>query len=169
MEPTVDQVEVREVAVADVVPLRARVLRAGRPVADAQLEGDDDPGTVALAAFHGGTDGAPARTGEDGPVGTATLMDQPCPWRPGVPAVRLRAMATDEAVRGQGIGALVLAAAVARARVTGADLLWCLARTGARSFYDRAGFTVDGDVFDVPGIGPHVRMQLELRTTSSPG
>lgn len=159
--------EVRQVGVQEVVPLRARVLRAGRPVSDARLDGDDDPGTVVLAAYDPHVDAADSA----GPVGTATLMDQPCPWRPGVRAVRLRAMATEEAVRGQGIGALVLAAAVTRARVMGADVLWCLARTGARSFYDRAGFTVDGDEFDVPGIGPHVRMDLDLdlRTTPGPG
>lgn len=153
-------IDVRVVPVAEVMSLRARVLRAGRPLADAQLEGDDDPGTVVLAAYTGS---------QDGPVSTATLMDQPCPWRPGLPAVRLRAMATDGSVRGQGIGALVLAAAVGRARVSGADVLWCLARTGARSFYDRAGFTVDGGEFDVPGIGPHLRMDLDLRATPSPG
>lgn len=153
-------IQVRVVPVAEVVPLRARVLRAGLPESEARLDGDDRPGTVAFAAVTAGT---------EVPVGTGTLMDQPCPWRPGVPAARLRAMATDEVVRGQGIGALVLAAAVDAARGSGADVLWCLARTGARSFYDRAGFTVDGDEFDVPGIGPHLRMELDLRATSSPG
>lgn len=164
----VDGIQVRVVPVAEVVPLRARVLRAGRPDS-ARLDGDDDPGTVAFAAFTASADEAVSTASGDGPVGTATLMDQPCPWRPGVRAVRLRAMATEETLRGQGIGALVLAAAVGRARATGADVLWCLARTGARSFYDRAGFAVDGEQFDVPGIGPHLRMELNLRATSSPG
>lgn len=153
-------IQVRAVPVDEVVPLRARVLRAGLPKSSARLEGDDDPGTVAFGAFAAAA---------DRPVGTATLMNQPCPWRPGVPAVRLRAMATEEALRGQGIGALVMAAAVGGARDTGADVLWCLARTGARSFYDRAGLTVHGEEFDVPGIGPHLRMQLDLRATPSPG
>jgi len=146
-----------------VVPLRARVLRAGRPVSDARLDGDDDPGTVVLAAYDARVDAAAS----GGPVSTATLMDQPCPWRPGVSAVRLRAMATDAGVRGQGIGALVLAAAVGSARGAGAEVLWCLARMGARTFYDRAGFTVDGGQFDVPGIGPHLRMELDLRAAPS--
>ena len=150
MESTI---EVRAVAVADVLALRHRVLRVGLPPETAVLDGDSDPGTVALAAFVPDL---------PGPVSTATLMDQPCPWRPGVPARRLRAMATDAAVQGRGVGSAVVAAAADRARADGAELVWCNARVAAAAFYARAGFAVDGEVFDTPDFGPHLRMALEL-------
>jgi len=40
----------------------------------------------------------------------------------------------------------------------GGTLVWCNARVPARRFYERAGFTVHGDEWDEPGIGPHVAM-----------
>lgn len=139
--------------VDDVLDLRARVLRAGRAPAAARLDGDEDPGTVAFAAR------GPA--GE--PVATATLMDQPCPWRPAARALRLRAMATDPAVRGTGVGAAVLVTATKHARDAGVELLWCHARVSAAGFYARAGWVVDGGEFDVAGIGAHVHLELDLR------
>jgi GNAT superfamily N-acetyltransferase len=148
-----DGIAVRQVPVADVLDLRWRVLRPGRPRKSAGVDGDDDPTTIALAAW---VDDIAE------PISTATLVIQPCPWRPGVPARRLRAMATEGTVRGRGVGAVVLAEAIARARAGGAAVLWCHARVAAQSFYTRAGFTVTGEVFDVPLVGPHVQMALDL-------
>ncbi|MDZ4199829.1 MAG: GNAT family N-acetyltransferase, partial [Kiritimatiellia bacterium] len=36
--------------------------------------------------------------------------------------------------------------------------LWCNARLGAIPFYERLGWRRESDVFDIPGVGPHVRM-----------
>jgi len=156
-------VAVRRVDVAVVLDLRDRVLRAGRPRESARLDGDDDPATIVLAGWL-----ATSRAGA-GPVSTATVMAQPCPWRPGVPARRLRAMATDPAARGLGAGAAVLAEAVQLARAGGAELLWCHARQAAVAFYARADFVVHGPVFDVAGIGPHSCMHLDLAPDDQPG
>jgi predicted GNAT family N-acyltransferase len=38
--------------------------------------------------------------------------------------------------------------------------VWCNARTPARSLYERAGFTVASDEFELPEIGPHLVMEL---------
>jgi len=160
-DPAGPGVAVRRVDVAAVLDLRHRVLRAGRPRESARLDGDDDPGTVVLAGW--------LTTSGAGPVSTATVMVQPCPWRPGVPARRLRAMATDPAARGLGAGAAVLAEAVRVARAGGAELLWCHARQAAVSFYARAGFAVHGPEFDVAGIGPHSCMHLDLAPDDQPG
>jgi hypothetical protein len=40
--------------------------------------------------------------------------------------------------------------------------VWCNARTPARGFYERAGFAVEGEEFELPEIGPHVLMTLAL-------
>jgi GNAT superfamily N-acetyltransferase len=37
----------------------------------------------------------------------------------------------------------------------GPRLLWCNARLGAVGFYERLGWTVVSDVFDIPTVGPH--------------
>jgi predicted GNAT family N-acyltransferase len=35
-------------------------------------------------------------------------------------------------------------------------------RTPARSLYEQAGFRVSSEEFELPGIGPHVLMELDI-------
>ncbi|MCA1689424.1 MAG: GNAT family N-acetyltransferase [Actinobacteria bacterium] len=81
-------------------------------------------------------------------------------------AWRVRGMATVPLARGRGLGGAVLAELVRHATARGAARVWCNARTPARSVYERAGFRVVSDEFDLPHIGPHVLM--ELRPGSEP-
>ncbi len=99
---------------------------------------------------------------EDGTVvGTAVLWREAPPWARGDDAAwRLRGMATAEDKRRRGIGAEMLAAVLEHVERHGGGLLWCSARTSARSFYERAGFVSRGDVWDEPDLGPHVMMEL---------
>ncbi len=147
-------IQVVQVPVADVVDLRARVLRAGRPRESAAFEGDYDPATVALAVFA-----------DDvcGPAATTTLLVQACPWLPDLAATRLRGMATDPVARRRGLGAALVAEAIARSRAAGAAVLWCHARLGAAGLYRSAGFEVAGPPFEVEGIGPHLHMHHRLQ------
>ena len=73
-------------------------------------------------------------------------------------------MATAEGLRGVGIGARLLAAALDHIAAEGGDLVWCNARTPARRFYERAGFVARGDEWVDPEIGPHIAMWRELRS-----
>jgi ribosomal protein S18 acetylase RimI-like enzyme len=75
---------------------------------------------------------------------------------------RVRGMATDPASRGRGFGTAVLAALLEHARAEQARSVWCTVRTPARSLYERAGFRVVSDEFEIPDIGPHFVMELVL-------
>ncbi|HEX7134888.1 MAG TPA: GNAT family N-acetyltransferase [Iamia sp.] len=100
---------------------------------------------------------------DDAPLTTVTMVPVPCPWRPDDrPAWQLRGMATDDTVRGQGVGRRALDAAVAHVRADGAVLVWCNARDVALSFYERAGFVVEGDGFVTERGIPHHPMALDL-------
>ncbi len=121
-------------------PLRNAVLRPGQPLDADHWPGLDDPDAATFAVF------AP-----DDPhlaVTTVTVRPEPCPWRPAEPAPwRLRGMATLDTWRGRGVGRVALDAAVAHARAEGGSTLWCNARVVALSFYERAGFVIEGDEF----------------------
>jgi GNAT superfamily N-acetyltransferase len=144
--------DVRLVPAEATQALRHRVLRPGQPVATVRWPGHDDP-AAATYALH--LDGEP--------VATVTVRPEPCPWRPDEPAPwRLRGMATDDGRQGQGLGRLVLDAAVAHVRAAGATVVWCNARVAARTFYERAGFAVEGPTFPIDGAGPHHPMALAL-------
>jgi predicted GNAT family N-acyltransferase len=143
-----DRYRIERVPAELTYPLRVQVLRPGQP-SRVVLSGDEDPMTGSFAALT--TDGDV--------VGTAIVRPEPCPWRPEqAGAWRLRGMATAEELRGRGIGALVLRAAIAHVVLEGGQLIWCNARAAARTFYERAGFLVEGDEYIDPEIGPHVTM-----------
>jgi len=84
------------------------------------------------------------------------------PDEPGVAAVQLRGMATAAEAQRSGLGRALVLGCVAFARKKGARLLWCNARTYAAGFYSKLGFEIVGKEFDIPDVGPHYRMKLQL-------
>ena len=134
---------VEAVPAAVVRPLRMAVLRPGQPAESAVYPDDDGPDTVHLAAMVAGR-----------VVATASLSRENG-WR-------LRGMATDPSVRGQGYGRAVLRAALQEVARRGGSEVWCNARMAAVGFYRREGFEVVSEEFDVAGIGPHVVMTRQL-------
>lgn len=119
--------------------LRARVLRPGQPKERSHFPGDDAPGAVHLGAFDGG-----GRL-----VGIASVMEEN--------GLRLRGMAVENDWRGRGVGTVLVRQvhAIASER---RQPLWCNARAAAVGFYEKLGWAVEGEQFDLPDIGPHFRM-----------
>ncbi len=133
---------VRRAEAGEVVDLRAKVLRAGRPREDAVWDGDVEPETRHWVAEHDGRI-----------VAIATVLKRPTPdGRPGT--WQLRGMATDPDLQGTGVGRRLLQAVE---REVG-EGLWCNARTTALPFYEKAGWKTVSETFDVAGVGPHRRM-----------
>ncbi len=71
-------------------------------------------------------------------------------------------MATAPEVRGKGYGASALRFGMRLARDRGAGLVWCNARSGAVWFYEHLGFVKTSEEFEIPPIGPHYVMEIEL-------
>jgi ribosomal protein S18 acetylase RimI-like enzyme len=139
---------------ADAVrPLRLAVLRPHQGPEEVVWPGDDAPGTLHVGA----------RDGHGELVGVATVVAEPHPDDPRPGDWRVRGMATAPGLRDRGIGRALLQALLEHARASGGARVWCTARIGAAGFYDRAGFVAEGDVLDLPGIGPHLVMALPLR------
>lgn len=68
---------------------------------------------------------------------------------------RLRAMATSSNGRGKGYGKLAIDFAIDELKKRNVELLWCDAREIALGFYEKIGFTIIGDYYNVRNIGPH--------------
>jgi ribosomal protein S18 acetylase RimI-like enzyme len=143
-----ESVEIRQVAAAEIYPLRLEVLRPGRPPESAPFAGDNEPTTCHFAAIQNGKI-----------VGVASLFLAAMPEFPGLKAFQLRGMASAAQSRGQGIGRALTRACVEHARKNGVRLLWCNARTSAVGFYLKLGFEVVGQEFEIPDVGPHFRMR----------
>jgi len=137
----------RRATLAEIFALRHAELRPGLPEETARFAADDEPGARHFGAF----------LPEGACVGCASFV--PRPWQ-GAPALQLRGMATRADLVRTGVGrALLRFAEEELAAERGArPLLWCNARVGAVGFYERLGWTVVSDVFDVPTVGPHRAM-----------
>lgn len=132
----------REIPIADTRRLRQAVLRPHQTLEDLATHEPDD--ALAVGAFEGEHLMAVGFVGPDG----------------GPNAWRVRGMATREEARGRGAGSAILAALVQHAVDRGATRVWCNARIRARSLYERAGFRIVSEQFEIPEIGPHYVMEL---------
>jgi uncharacterized protein (TIGR02453 family) len=133
---------VRPVPLAQTRALRQAVLRPY--LSEQELAAHEPPGSVAFGAFDGD---------ELVSVGLVGREGEPGAWR-------VRGMATAPRARGRGAGGAVLGALVRHAGGHGATSVWCNARVPAITLYERAGLRVVSDVFELPDIGPHVRMEM---------
>ena len=133
---------VEEIAAADVADLRSRVLREGAP--HVGFDDDEEPTTLHLGALVDGR-----------VVGVATFALR----ERGV--YQLRGMAVEPALQGTGVGRAVLVEAERRLRALGARQLWANGRDTALGFYERAGWRVEGEGYEVIGL-PHHRVVRDL-------
>ncbi len=131
--------------------LRARVLRDGAPLGEVRFSCDDDPAAIHLAV----------RDDRARPVAVVTAVPAPTSRRPHRAAWQLRGMAVEPALQASGIGSELLDAVVERCRSLGAEVLWAHGRDTALGFYQRRGWSVEGDGYLVVGI-PHHTVVLDL-------
>ena len=144
-------IEIRAVGAPAVRGLRREVLRPGQSDEQLRYPGDDDAASLHLAGFT-----------QERIVAVASVMREGMPGeeRPG--DWRIRGMASAPDVRGHGIGAALLGGCVEHARAEGGTRIWCNARIGARSLYERAGLRSRGERFELPGIGEHCLMAMDI-------
>jgi hypothetical protein len=128
-------------------PLRQQILRPHQSVDELCYSGDDDPLTLHVAAFA-----------DDAMIGTASVYREPPPGVSDPTAWRLRGMAVIETRQGTGIGRRLVDACIEHLRGHGGGWLWCNARVPAAGFYQKLGFAIEGEPFDLPQIGPHCYM-----------
>jgi GNAT superfamily N-acetyltransferase len=79
-------------------------------------------------------------------------------------AVQLRGMAVLDSAQNTGVGKALLDAGIAHARSIGARYVWAKARDSALYFYERCGFSVEGEQFIEPASGvPHHLVVLNVQ------
>jgi GNAT superfamily N-acetyltransferase len=138
-------IRVEPVAVDRIINLRHQVLRQGLPREEAIFEGDRKADALHVGAFDG-----------DRLVGCVTLHAST--WEE-QPAWQLRGMAVAPGYQKSGIGRALLAAVDEHVALNGnQSILWCNARVPAAQFYQKHGWQIVSEVFEIPTAGPHVRM-----------
>lgn len=132
------------------IDLRTRILRPGQPVEICHYAEDNLTTTFHLGAIVTQPDGS-HRIAANGTFIQHVHPQFPTAKNP----YRLRGMATDTEFQGQGFGSTILQQAEMILKSLNCDLLWFNAREKAFHFYERNGYLTIGDMFDIPGAGPH--------------
>jgi RimJ/RimL family protein N-acetyltransferase/predicted GNAT family N-acyltransferase len=145
-------VTVRSISARQTYGPRHRWLRPDEPASACAYPGDTAGTTLHVGAFDGGRQ-----------VGIASIYREPPPQSDEAGAWRLRGMATAPDARHGGHGRALLRACLGHAARGRGGRVWCNARTPARGFYEREGFTAHGEVFDIDPIGPHILMDRPVR------
>lgn len=148
---TIYGITICRVSIDVIIDLRHRLLRAGMPREAAQFPGDEKASTWHVGLFH------PCPPDANAPVvSCASFMLDPYNGEPGW---RLRGMCTETQYQSRGFGGKLLACAEAAImKDSNLRLFWCNARVPALAFYQRHGWKIDSEVFDIPTAGPHRRM-----------
>jgi ribosomal protein S18 acetylase RimI-like enzyme len=129
--------------------IRRIVLRDNKDVS-VVFEGDTDSTTLHTGIFKGDT-----------LLGIATFMKNKHKDLQGA-QYQLRGMAVSESHQSLGLGNSLLAFGLKKISEQGGTLCWCNARTVALSFYKKMEFSIIGEEFIVPEIGPHFVMFKKL-------
>ena len=133
-------------------PLRNLVLWRHKNLLACGIEPD-----IKRSTFHLG-----AVDDDDNILGTATFISEKNENFRDNKQYRLRAMATHPSARGTGLGEKIILESIAKLKRKKVEILWCDARIEATGFYDKMGFSVVGDIYEVPEIGPHKLMYYKI-------
>lgn len=90
---------------------------------------------------------------QDQPIATARLLQNNSVGR----------VAVLKAYRGQGIGRMIMLEIIQQAHQQDRKFLQLSSQVHAISFYEKLGFSIQGDAYDECGI-PHIKMQLVIET-----
>ena len=136
-------VKVRRARSDEVIGVRHRVLRQGRPIETAHLDGDQEPESRHWLAERG-----------DEIVGVVTVIKR-TPPNGSEPHWQLRGMAVLPDLQQGGVGSALMKSLSIEVN----EPMWCNARVPAIPFYEKHGWVAYGEVFDKPPTGPHRRMK----------
>jgi GNAT superfamily N-acetyltransferase len=132
-------------------PLRNTVLRPNKPVESVFLERDNDPETFHLGAIYNSDI---ISVGSFHKANHSNFKE--------LRQYQLRKMATSPQYRKLNAGRKLIEFALEELRKREVELMWCNAREVAIGFYEKLGLKTASDFFEVPGIGPHKLMYIQL-------
>ena len=154
-----NDLEIRQLSAEQVRQMRHTVLRPHQPPEQLVYPKDDIEQTFHLGAYVDGKQ-----------VSIASFLydDHPELRSPGF-QYRIRGMATLPEYRAQGLGTKLIEVGVDIIKenisiVTEGEKrrIWCNARESAFEFYEKCGFEIVGEMFEIEGIGSHKIMWREV-------
>jgi predicted GNAT family N-acyltransferase len=141
------EIKVKKITYLDTFPVRGAVLRQGKPIETCFFLGDDTEETTHFGLFD-----------YEKLIGVASVFKVNNENFEQNNQFQLRGMAILSEYQGLGFGNLLLKEVCKFVATKKAEVLWFNAREKAVNFYQNFGFSVLGNLFDIPGVGAHFVM-----------
>lgn len=145
--------KILRVSHTDTYPIRTQMFVPDHDLKKAKFEGDDDEDlSFHLGAFVDGK-----------LVSVASFFYERNSRFQDLHQYQLRGMATLPEFQNRGLSRELLKMAFPIIKQNFCSLLWCNARTNAKGFYEKVGFSaIDSNVFVIEGIGEHILMSKQI-------
>lgn len=131
--------------------VRQPVLRPGKPIETCHFDGDDLPTTKHFGFFE-----------DDVLLGIASVFEVQNPDFENANQLQLRGMAVVPNQQKKGIGEQLVKRCERHAIQNDYGLIWFNAREIAIGFYQKLGYQISGESFDIAGVGTHYKMFKKL-------
>ncbi|MCH7598203.1 MAG: GNAT family N-acetyltransferase [Myxococcales bacterium] len=145
------KISVRSITLKEIQPLREKWLVASGLIVTDGFEGDARSRTQHLGAIRKGKI-----------LGIVSLFNEPRPAMVEAKAWRLRGLAVNPSVRGEGCGRSLIEGAARHIARSRGNLLWANVPVVSCDFFCALDFEIAGDAFDVHDLDPHHRILLHL-------
>lgn len=144
-------IEIKRISADETRPLREKILRPGQPLDKLIYSGDYNQEAYHVGAFS-----------DNHLIGIASVYLKAKDDEDRIDSWQLRGMAIDHNLRGQNVGKKLLESCMEYIKSQNNYHLWCNARLVAVGFYEKMGFKISSDEFEIPDIGPHYIMEIDL-------
>ncbi len=141
------EIKVKKITYLDTFSVRGAVLRQGKPIETCFFLGDDAEDTTHFGLFE-----------DEKLIGVASVFKVNNENFKQNNQFQLRGMAILSEYQGLGFGNLLLKEVCKFVATKNAEVLWFNAREKAVNFYQNFGFSVLGNLFDIPRVGAHFVM-----------
>jgi GNAT superfamily N-acetyltransferase len=142
---------IKTINASETYSVRQPVLRDGKPIETCMFDGDNLQTTFHLGLYI---------TNEL--VGICSLFKNNHPLIANASQYQLRGMAILNTYQGLGLGTLILSHGETLLKQQGIPVIWCNARVKATEFYNKMGYKIIGEPFDIKDIGLHYCMYKPL-------
>lgn len=144
-------ITIRKISAEATYPVRHNVLRKGKPIESCRFEGDELPSTNHYGLFE-----------NNSLQGIISLFESCNPIFKENKQMQIRGMAVLDQNQGKGYGKQLVQYCENLLAASDTELIWFNARENARGFYQKLGYTTQGEPFNIESIGIHYVMWKKL-------
>lgn len=137
-------IEIEKITAFETIIVRHPVLRPGRPIESCHFDGDDLPTTSHFGLFL-----------ENQLAGVISAFKAQSKLFSEENQYQIRGMAVLSEFQKKGFGEALLEYCENEIRIKKGELIWFNARETAVGFYEKSGYGILGDSFEIPDVGPH--------------